>query len=82
MHFLIVRRGNDDKFTFLQEAFASHPVQIFWDRRIGERRQHPVRPPVDLRNGVERRRPVPDTWAELDFILARPRRQSEMAPAP
>ena len=81
MHFLIVRRGNDEKFAFLQEAFASHPVEILWDRRVGERRQQAAVPPREQRSGIDRRHPVPDTWAELDFILAQPTR-AETSSAP
>ena len=72
MHFIIVRRGNEEKFQFLRETFAKHQVEIFWDRRLGERRRRTEPAPVEQRLGVDRRRPLADSWSTLDFILARP----------
>jgi hypothetical protein len=70
MHFIIVRRGQDEKFRFLKETFERYPIDVFWDRRAKDRRQRVEVRPVDHRRGGDRRRAVPETWAELDFVLA------------
>jgi hypothetical protein len=70
MHLIIVRRGHHEKFRFLLEAFADRRVRILWDRRQDERRSIRQEVAGNRRLG-ERRRPLPGTWAKLDFLVAR-----------
>ena len=67
---MVVRRGADDRFRFLREAFASEPVTIIWDRRMAERRRGGSRRPEGERRFQERRRPPPATWTALHFVVA------------
>jgi hypothetical protein len=70
MHLIIVRRGHNEKFRFLLETFADREVRILWDRRQADRRSLHNTVARNRRSG-ERRRPVPGTWANLDFVVAR-----------
>ena len=70
---IIVRRGCTETRNRLKEVFAGDPdVQIIWDRRHGERRRSTRQPAPaggPQRRQTDRRRPAPDTWTALDFIL-------------
>jgi hypothetical protein len=35
---LIVRRGAAERFAYLQTALDDEPIELIWDRRVGERR--------------------------------------------
>lgn len=67
---MVVRRGADERFRFLQEAFAHEPVTIIWDRRAAERRRGASRWPEGERRFQERRRPPPATWTALHFVVS------------
>jgi len=70
-HFLmIVRRGQIERYEFLEKAFTDEPIQVIWDRRIGERRGQTQPTSMDRRQG-ERRRQLPTSWDVLDFVVAK-----------
>ena len=64
----IVRRGAAERFQVLQKTFAGDPVEIIWDRRAGERRQHRSPVMTDWRRS-DRREVPPVTWTALDFVV-------------
>ncbi|HVB37836.1 MAG TPA: hypothetical protein VND92_04830 [Vicinamibacterales bacterium] len=73
---IFVRRGCVDTYDRLREVFASEPdVQILWDRREEERRASARRRQADSarqerdRRRTERRKPYPQTWLTLDFVV-------------
>jgi hypothetical protein len=69
MHFIIVRRGHHDKFRFLNQTITDRGVQILWDRR--RRRARGIDSQRDTsRQSDDRRRPVPASWTNLDFLVA------------
>lgn len=67
---MVVRRGQIDRFEFLEKAFTDDPVRIIWDRRTGQRRGRNQPTAVDRRQG-ERRRQRPMSWDVLDFVVAK-----------
>jgi len=52
---LIVRRGQAERYGYLQASFQSEPVDVIWDRRVTERRQHRDPDSVERRRHGERR---------------------------
>jgi hypothetical protein len=69
MHLIIVRRGHEEKFRFLIDTFAERDVRILWDRRRDSPRELKQAAAMKRRS-AERRRRLPDTWANLDFLVA------------
>jgi hypothetical protein len=73
---LIVRRGQEERYGHLRAAFQGEPVEVIWDRRQGERRQHPAS--VERRRGDRRAEaPVP-LPSELDNRRLGDRRYGEV----
>ena len=66
---VIVRRGASERFQILQETFAGEPVELTWDRRVGQRRQSRY-PITTERRRSDRRGLPPVTWTALDFVVA------------
>jgi hypothetical protein len=69
-YLMVVQRGDDDRFRFLSATFRDRPVQVMFDRRVGERRQ----PGDDIspeRRSTDRRNRPPSTWDTLGFLVAR-----------
>ncbi len=70
MELIIVRRGDTERFHFLQEIYRSQPsVRVIWDRRLVERRRSSS-PAVsrDRRTG-ERRTALPRSWTTMGFVF-------------
>jgi hypothetical protein len=69
-YLMVVQRGDQDRFRFLSATFQDRPVEVMWDRRIGDRRRSGEEPSVDRRVGDRRNRP-PASWDNLGFLVAR-----------
>lgn len=77
----VVRRGDETTFDFLREhAGRRSNVYIQWDRRLRDRR-HVLQGILPERRSLDRRRPLPETWQTLGFVMA-PRPDVEGAPRP
>ena len=74
MALIIVRRGDRERFRFLQDTYHSlSSVRVIWDRRRQERRRQTASVAADRRCG-ERRATQPSTWERMGFIyLEEPR---------
>ena len=69
-HLVVVGRGQQGRFQFLQEHLAEPGfVEVIWDRRALERRNAYEGCVLDRRCG-ERRQPLPVTWTALSFVVA------------
>jgi hypothetical protein len=69
-YLMVVQRGDDDRFRFLSSTFRDRPVQVMFDRRMGERRQSGEDLSPERRASDRRNRP-PSTWDTLGFLVAR-----------
>jgi len=70
---IIVRRGDTERFRFLQETYRSRPsVHVMWDRRLGDRRREEQSVPVERRR-TDRRSAPPSTWEKMGFIYVEER---------
>jgi hypothetical protein len=69
-YLMVVQRGDLDRFRFLSATFRDRPVEVMWDRRVGERRRSTNGPSVDRRAG-DRRNTPPASWNNLGFLVAR-----------
>jgi hypothetical protein len=68
--FIVVRAGAIDRFSVLVGAFAGEGVEVFWDRRLTERRRSDAEmSPTPERRRRDRRGPAPASWALLDFLV-------------
>jgi hypothetical protein len=65
-----VQRGDIDRFRLLSSTFRERPVEVLWDRRIGDRRRSENATAGDRRAGDRRQRP-PSSWENLGFLVAR-----------
>jgi hypothetical protein len=66
---VVVQRGDPALYEQLR-TFTWEGAPVIWDRRQGERRTVSLPTEVDRRRR-DRRRPPPETWATLRFILVR-----------
>ena len=64
---VVVRRGERTLYARLT-GMAREGITVIWDRRHGERRTTSQGAAVDQRRR-DRRRPLPDTWSGLDFLV-------------
>jgi hypothetical protein len=71
-YLMVVRRGDDDRYRFLSDAFRDRPVEVLWDRRRNDRRRIGDSDSAgsDRRLGDRRQEP-PLTWDNLGFLVAR-----------
>jgi hypothetical protein len=80
----IVRQGRDDVFEFLQHFREANLTEVFWDRRVGDRRADASTEVPDRRTG-ERRSGTSLTWDTLGFVIAPLTREASdvaLIPAP
>jgi hypothetical protein len=71
LRLIIVRRGHFATFELLTRTFADDSgVQIFWDRRMGERRQATARLSDEERRRDDRRRFPSSQWGQLNYMIA------------
>ena len=64
---VVVERGEPTLYASLT-GMAREGITVIWDRRHGERRITTQAPAVDQRRR-DRRRPPPDTWSGLGFLV-------------
>jgi hypothetical protein len=69
-YLMVVQRGDLDRFRFLSTTFRDRPVEVVWDRRVGDRRRSADASAVDRRAG-DRRNTPPASWDNLGFLVAR-----------
>jgi hypothetical protein len=55
----------------MKKKTAELPVEVVWDRRLGDRRREPASVDGDRRR-AERRREPPFTWSLADFVVVMP----------
>jgi hypothetical protein len=83
---MVVQQGDEERYQLLRKLFQSQRVDVVLDRRTGDRRGPGASPSngngagtsgngsdkrdADRRAG-ERRSPLPDTWVNLGFFVAR-----------
>ena len=66
-HVVIVRRGQTETLSLLEEMFVA-ATAVIWDRRFGDRRrQHGEKRPD--RRTHERRSHPPSSWTNLGFLV-------------
>ena len=68
MYYVIVRRGDFQKFDLLHKTFGT-VTSVVWDSRVHERRLT-----VDPLDGedqrhIDRREPAPASWTALGFVV-------------
>jgi hypothetical protein len=68
---LIVRRGALRRFDILKRKTADLPVEVSWDRRVGNPRPSGQN---DRRAKTDQRQKPPFTWDTADFVVVDPRR--------
>jgi hypothetical protein len=68
-YLLIVRHGHEELFLALRDRLEEAPVQVIWDRRVGERRRGSEGVSPERRRG-ERRGPGLGLRHLLGFLLA------------
>ncbi len=69
MELIIVRRGDTERFHFLQEIYRSQPsVHVIWDRRVADRRRA-ASPVGNERRQSDRRAAPPRSWTTMGFIF-------------
>jgi hypothetical protein len=66
---VVVRRGAIRRFHKLKQKTESLPVEVSWDRRLGDRRTASDEPGMDRRK-TDRRQKPPFTWEVGDFVIA------------
>jgi hypothetical protein len=69
-YLMVVQRGDKDRFRFLSATFRDRPVEVLWDRRVGDRRRSAEGAVVERRSG-DRRQSPPSSWDNLGFLVAR-----------
>jgi hypothetical protein len=69
-YLMVVQRGDQDRFHHLSTTFRDRPVEIVWDRRVGERRHAGDGARSDRRAG-DRRNTPPTSWVNLGFLVAK-----------
>ena len=69
-YLMVVQRGDQDRYRFLQTTFQDKPVEVMWDRRQGERRRATTSANLDRRRS-DRRSDPPSSWGSLGFLVAR-----------
>jgi hypothetical protein len=69
---MVVQRGDEERYRLLRSLFEGPRVDVVLDRRNGDRRRAngAGNGAASRRNG-ERRAPLPDTWVNLGFFVAR-----------
>lgn len=69
---MVVQRGDEERYQLLRKLFQSQRVDVVLDRRTGDRRASrlPTIAESERRTG-DRRAPLPDTWVNLGFFVAR-----------
>lgn len=68
---IIVRRGALRRFDKLKTQSEGLPVNVTWDRRLGDRRKSSSTVPAD-RRGPDRRKQPSFTWELADFVVVDP----------
>jgi hypothetical protein len=84
---MVVQRGDEERYLLLRKLFQSQRVDVVLDRRTGDRRAArtaggngngngnakagDVKLTDAERRAAERRNPLPDTWVNLGFFVAR-----------
>jgi hypothetical protein len=68
---LIVSRTEPGRFTYLKHVFASETVDVILDRRLGERRQGPIRAAMERRRGDRRERDLTKDLQSFGWALVR-----------
>jgi hypothetical protein len=69
-YLMVVQRGDQERFRFLSATFRDRPVEVMFDRRLGDRRRSSEGAEVDRRASDRRNRP-PASWDNLGFLVAR-----------
>lgn len=72
-YLMVVRRGDHDRYRFLNDAFRDRPVSVLWDRRLNDRRRRSngKGSAAAERRLTDRRQEPPLTWDNLGFLVAR-----------
>jgi hypothetical protein len=69
MYYVIVRRGDFQKFDLLHKTFGT-VTSVVWDQRVHERRRSVDPRQAEDRRRLDRRGPVPVSWKALGFVVA------------
>ena len=69
---IIVRRGALRRFDKLKRQSEGLPVNVTWDRRLGDRRKSSSSGPAAERRGADRRKQPSFTWELADFVVVEP----------
>ncbi|HEY3382656.1 MAG TPA: hypothetical protein VGK32_12855 [Vicinamibacterales bacterium] len=69
-YMMVVQRGDQERYRFLRTTFRDKPVEVVWDRRLGERRRRLDEAEAD-RRGHDRRSSPPTSWSNLGFLVTR-----------
>ena len=69
---IIVRRGALRRFDKLKRQSEGLPVNVTWDRRLGDRRKSASSKAAPERRGPDRRKQPSFTWELADFVVVEP----------
>ena len=69
MYYVIVRRGDYQKFDLLHKMFGT-VASVVWDPRSHERRRTDDPPAGEERRHLDRRGPPLVSWTALGFVVA------------
>ena len=78
---LVVQHQQRDLYRILRQALEGTGVEVFYERRVGQRRRVAAGPSADERRRLDRRRPRPSAVAyEVAFEPAAPESLSRPSP--
>ena len=69
---IIVRRGALRRFDKLKRQAEGLPVNVTWDRRLGDRRKPAESKVSSERRASDRRKQPSFTWDLADFVVVEP----------
>jgi hypothetical protein len=70
-YLMVVQRGDQDRFRFLNSTFGDREVDVVWDRRVSDRRRSDDGDAPLNRRSSDRRQAPPTSWNNLGFLVAR-----------
>lgn len=69
---IVVRRGALKRFDSMKKKVEGLPVNLVWDRRVGDERRGDSNEARGERRNTDRRQQPPFTWSMADFVVVVP----------
>ena len=67
-----MRRGALKRFDSMKKKVEGLPVNLVWDRRVGDERRGDSNEARGERRNTDRRQQPPFTWSMADFVVVVP----------